>query len=83
MHNCDIACTINSFDVRVFYPNAPSNRSTVISSAYRRHEQAKKCEYGQRVRDVEHGPVCLHPWFFPPLEAWGRRQPLFTKGLQI
>ena len=34
------------FDVRVFYPNAPSNRSM---DAYRRHEQAKKREYGQRV----------------------------------
>ena len=43
------------FDVRVFYPNASNNRSTLISSAYRRHEQAKKREYGQRVRDVEHG----------------------------
>ena len=40
------------FDVRVFYPNAPSNRST---DAYKRHEQAKKREYGQRVREVEHG----------------------------
>jgi len=40
------------FDVRVFYPNAPSNRS---SDAYRRHEMAKKREYGQRVREVEHG----------------------------
>ena len=29
------------FDVRVFYPNAPSNRST---DAYKRHEQAKKRE---------------------------------------
>ena len=43
------------FNVRVFYPNASSNHSTVVSSAYRRHEQAKKREYGQRVRDVEHG----------------------------
>ena len=41
------------FDVRVFfYPNAPSNRSL---DAYRRHEQAKKREYGQRVRDIERG----------------------------
>ena len=30
------------FDVWVFYPNASSNRSTVTSSTYRRHEQAKK-----------------------------------------
>ena len=43
------------FDVRVFYPNTFSNRSTVVSSIYRRHEQAKKREYGQRVHDVEHG----------------------------
>ena len=70
------------FDVRVFYPNASSNRSTVVSSAYRRHEQAKKREYGQRVRDVEHG-------VFTPLvlssvvtEAWERRQPLSTSDLQ-
>ena len=40
------------FDVRVFYPNAPSNRSV---DAYRRHKQAKKREYGQRVRDIERG----------------------------
>ena len=40
------------FDVRVFYPNAPSNRSI---DAYRRHEHAKKREYGQRVRDIERG----------------------------
>ena len=40
------------FDVWFFYPNAPSNHST---DAYRRHEQAKKREYGQRVREVERG----------------------------
>ena len=35
------------FDVRVFIPNAFFNRSTNPSSVYRRHEQAKKREYGQ------------------------------------
>ena len=40
------------FDVRVFYPNTPSNHST---DAYRRQEMAKKREYGQRVREVERG----------------------------
>ena len=40
------------FDVRVFYPNAPSNHS---SDAYRRHEIAKKREYGQRVCEVKCG----------------------------
>ena len=55
------------FDVRVFYPNASSNRSTVVSSAYRRHEQAKKREYGQRVRDVENGvftPLVLSIYYW-------------------
>ena len=32
------------FDVRVFYTNASSNRSTNATSVYRRHEQAKKRE---------------------------------------
>ena len=43
------------FDVRVFYPNASSNYSTDLSSVYRRHEQSKKREYGQRVREIERG----------------------------
>ena len=38
------------FYVRIFYPNASSNRST---DPYRRYKQAKKCEYGQHVREVE------------------------------
>ena len=41
------------FDVRVFHPNAPSYRNSNIPSIYRRHEQAKKREYGDRVREVE------------------------------
>ena len=40
------------FDIRVFYPNAQSNRSI---SAYTKHEAEKKRTYGQRVREVEHG----------------------------
>ena len=39
------------FDVRVFYPNASSNRSTDLSPVYRRHEQAKKREYGEQTRE--------------------------------
>ena len=41
-------------DVRVFNPNAPSNRHTQLSSCYRKHEQMKKCAYEQRIREVEH-----------------------------
>ena len=43
------------FYVRVFYPNASSNHSMTTTAAYRKHELAKKREYAQRVREVEHG----------------------------
>ena len=43
------------FDVRVFYPNASSNCSMTTTAAYCKHEAAKKREYAQRVREVEHG----------------------------
>ena len=41
------------FDVRVFHPNAPSYRNTSIQALYRKQEQAKKREYGDRIREVE------------------------------
>ena len=43
------------FDIRVFHPNASSYRSMSLQGAFRRHEQAKKREYGERVHEVEHG----------------------------
>ena len=42
------------FGVRVFHPNAPSYRNTSIAALYRRREQAKKREYGDKIREVEH-----------------------------
>ena len=41
------------FDVRVFYPNAPTYKSKPLSSVYRQHEIDKKRRYGERVREVE------------------------------
>ena len=41
------------FDVRVFNPGAPSNHP--FKPAYRRHEREKRCQYEQRVHEVEHG----------------------------
>ena len=67
------------FDVRVFYPNASSNRSTTTSSAYRRHEQAKKREYGQRIREVEHG--VFTPLVFSSTGGMGREAATFYKRL--
>ena len=67
------------FDVRVFYPNTPSNRSTNISSAYRKHELLKKREYGQRVRDVERG--VFTPIVFTTTGGMGREAATFYKRL--
>ena len=47
------------FDVRVFHPLAPSYRSQNLPGVYRQHESKKGFEYGQRVREVEHG--CFTP----------------------
>ncbi|MCG8626248.1 MAG: hypothetical protein MJE68_30150, partial [Proteobacteria bacterium] len=67
------------FDVRVFYPNASSNRSTDPSSVYRRHEQAKKREYGQRIREVERG--VFTPLVLSTTGGMGREATTFYKRL--
>ena len=41
-------------DVRVFNPCARSNQQVSLNSVYRRHEQEKKRQYEQRVREVQH-----------------------------
>ena len=43
------------FDIRVFYPNAPSNQSTTTSAVYKKHENEKKRKCGQRVHEIERG----------------------------
>ena len=43
-------------DVRVFNPSAQSNRHGPLSSVYRKHEQEKRRQYDQRVREIEHAP---------------------------
>ena len=67
------------FDVRIFYPNASSNRSSEPSSAYRRHEQAKKHEYGQRVREIERG--VFTPLVLSTTGGMGREATTFYKQL--
>jgi len=39
------------FDVRIFNPFAPSNRS----NPYRQHEAAKRRQYEERVKEIKHG----------------------------
>ena len=67
------------FDVRVFYPNAPSNRSGSLSAAYKKHEDIKKRAYGQRVRDVEGG--VFTPLVFSTTGGMGREATTFYKRL--
>ncbi len=63
------------FDVRVFYPNAPSYRNTIIPALYRRHEQAKKREYGDRVREIEF--ASFTPLVFATTGGMGRETAAF------
>ena len=67
------------FDVRVFYPNASSNRSMTTTAAYRKHESAKKREYAQRVREVEHG--VFTPLVLSATGGMGREAVTFYKRL--
>ena len=67
------------FDVRVFYPNASSNRSMTTTAAYRKHESAKKREYAQRVREVEHG--VFTPLVLSATGGMGREAITFYKRL--
>ncbi|KAL5489466.1 hypothetical protein EMCRGX_G018560 [Ephydatia muelleri] len=67
------------FDVRVFHPNASSYVSKPLSALFRTHEQAKKREYGQRIRDVEHG--VFTPLVFSTSGAMGREATTFYKRL--
>ena len=41
------------FDVRVFYPFAPSYSRRPLATVYKEHERKKKLEYGSRVCEVE------------------------------
>ena len=67
------------FDVRVFHPNASSYRSMSLQGGFRRHEQAKKREYGERVREVEHG--VFTPLVLSTTGSLGREATTFYKRL--
>ena len=67
------------FDVRVFHPNAPSYRNSNIPSIYRHHEQAKKREYGDRVREVE--LASFTPLVFATTGGMGREATIFYRRL--
>jgi hypothetical protein len=43
------------FDIAAFSPFAPSNRGKSLSRCFEMHEKRKQREYGERIRNVEHG----------------------------
>ena len=67
------------FDVRVFHPNAQSYRSSKIETLYRRHENLKKREYGDRIREVENGSFT--PLVFATTGGLSRETTIFYKRL--
>ena len=67
------------FDIRVFHPNAQSYRHSTIPAAYRRHELAKKREYGDRIRQVE--MASFTPLVFSTTGGLGREATTFYKRL--
>ena len=67
------------FDVRVFNPFAPSNRSSSLSACYRNHENVKKRGYEQRIREVERGT--FSPLVFLSTGGMGRAAVVTYKWL--
>ena len=70
------------FDIRVFYPNAQSNRSAQLSTAYNKHQSEKRRIYGHRFRDIEHGS--FSPLVFSSTEGiWAKKPRLCSRGYII
>ena len=67
------------FDVRVFNPSTPTNRSHQLTANYRRHEQEKRCANEQRVWEVERASFA--PLVFAASGGMGKAATVFYKRL--
>ena len=67
------------FYIRVFHPNAPSYRNSSIPSLYRTEGQMKKREYGDRVREIEHGSFT--PLIFSTICGLGKESTVAYKRI--
>ena len=67
------------FDIRVFHPNVPSNRSTQIVSLFRRQKLEKKREYGDHIRAVE--SASFTPLVFSTFGGLSREATIFYSCL--
>ena len=67
------------FDIRVFYPLAPSYHQKDLTTLYKKHESEKKREYAERVREVEHGTFT--PLVFASTGGMARECTIFFKRI--
>ena len=67
------------FDVKVFNPNAMSNKKFSLPSCYQHHERIKKRAYEQRIIELEHGTFT--PLIFSTNGGMGRLPDIFYRRL--
>ena len=67
------------FDVKVFNPNAQTNKKFSLEACYRHHERSKKRTYEQRIMEVEHGSFT--PLIFSTSGGMGKLAQTFYKRL--
>ena len=69
------------FDIRMFHPNAPSYRQTLVWSLFHRHEHEleKKREYRDRVQSVE--SASFTRLMFSTFDGFGREATIFYSCL--
>ena len=67
------------FDIWVFNPYAPSNRQPSLPATYKKHEQEKKRQYLQRIREVENSSFT--PLVFSSAGGMAREARIFYKRL--
>ena len=66
-------------DVRIFNPNVASYQNLQPETCLKRHEQKKRCQYDQRVREVEH--TSFFPLVFTTSGRMGRSTMIVYKSL--
>ena len=74
---CSHQCAF--LDVKVFNPNAQTNRKFPLAACYRHHEKMKKRAYEQRVTDIEHGSFT--PLVFSTTGGMGKLADTFYRRL--
>ena len=67
------------FDTRVFYPYARSYQSKPLKSLFRKMEEEKKREYGERIKEAEHGSFT--PLVFSTCGGMGQEASVVVKKL--